>query len=286
MLGFPWWAWLLLGLMGFLWLAFVAAREWRRTIRLEFTEFLRREAPEVEVATEREYELTVKVPQGVDGTLRLDRLYREGSQLKANDVGGRRDLFDRLLAVIREGPGIARVESAEDRRRVLPRLVNDSFLKQLRAEVTEEVLPALPLGVPGLSVVLVLDGKTAVAYLTQEQLAAMQLTPLEALELARQNLARSFEPGIVRRAVTGGSLNMVKAGDSFDAARLLLVPSALEPGERVAALVPDRDTLVITSVPNDGNWAPLRKLARSAATEPLWAEPLLVTAEGIRGVAQ
>ena len=281
MLGLPWWAWLLLGVVAFLWVAFVAARSWRRTIRLEFIEFLRREAPEVEILNELEHELVVKVRGGGDGTLRLDRLYREGSRLKPEDTARREDLFNRLLAVLRESPDIGRLESEEDRRRILPRLVTDSFLRQIRAEMAGEVLPALPLGVPGLSVVLVLDGETAVAYLSEGQLSAIGLTPEEGLELARQNLARSFESAIVRRALTDGSLNVVKAGDSFDAARLLLVPGALAPGEQVVALIPDRDTLVVTSAPRDGNWAGLRKLARAAAGEPLWTEPLVVTAEGV-----
>jgi hypothetical protein len=281
MLGLPWWAWLLLGLVAFLWIAFLAARSWRRTIRLEFMEFLRQEAPEVEILTELEHELAVMVRGGGDGTLRLDRLYREGSRLKPEDTAGRKDLFNRLLAVLRESPDIGRLESEEDRRRILPRLVTDSFLRQIRAEMSGEVLPALPLGVPGLSVVLVLDGETAVAYLSEGQLSAIGLTPEEGLELARQNLARSFESAIVRRALTDGSLNVVKAGDSFDAARLLLVPGALAPGEQVVALIPDRDTLVVTSVPKDGNWSGLRKLARAAAGEPLWTEPLVVTADGV-----
>ncbi len=165
MLGLPWWAWLLLGVVAFLWVAFVAARSWRRTIRLEFVEFLRREAPEVEILTELDHELAVKVRGGGEGTLRLDRLYREGSQLKLEDTVARKDLFKRLLAVLRESPDIGRLESEEDRRRILPRLVTDSFLRQIRTEMSGEVLPALPLGVPGLSVVLVLDGETAVAYL-------------------------------------------------------------------------------------------------------------------------
>lgn len=281
MLGLNWWVWLLLGAIGFIGLAFFAARSWRRTMRQEFAEFLRREAPEVEVLSEAEYEFAIRVRDAGEGVLRLDRLYREGSQLKTEDAAGRKHLFSRLLATVREGPAIARLETEEDRRRGLPRLVNDSFLTELRGHTAADVVPALPLGVPGLSIVLVLDGETAVSYLTEGQLAAAGLTAAEGLELARSNLSRVVEDGIVRRALADGSLNVVKAGDSFDAARLLLVPAALGPGERVAALIPDRDTLVITSVPTDGDWTDLRKLARTHTGEPLWSDPLVVSAEGV-----
>src|SRR2546430_11731574 len=46
----------------------------------------------------------------------------------------------------------------------------------------------------------------------------------------------------IRRALSGRELVTIKFMDTFDAARLLLVPEALEAGEALAAIVPDRDT--------------------------------------------
>src|SRR5262249_5007414 len=102
--------------------------------------------------------------------------------------------------------------------------------------------------------------------------------------LAMKNLGRSLSVENIRKMIAGGQLNMVKKLDSFDAARLLLVQAALKPGESVAALVPDRDTLVVMPVPPDGNWSKLRELAKIPPGDPthaLLARPLLVTPEKI-----
>ena len=102
---------------------------------------------------------------------------------------------------------------------------------------------------------------------------------------AAPNLARTFGRDVVRSAVGSRNINVVKSCDSFDAARLLLVPGYLEAGESVVTLIPDRDTLVLTAPPDDGDWAGLRKLAHAADGDPLWAEPLIVTPAGIAKAA-
>ena len=61
----------------------------------------------------------------------------------------------------------------------------------------------------------------------------------------------------------------------------MLVPGDLDAGESVVALIPDRDTLVLSAAPDDGDWAGLWKLARAAAGDPLRTEPLIVTPDGI-----
>jgi hypothetical protein len=89
----------------------------------------------------------------------------------------------------------------------------------------------------------------------------------------------------VRAAVGSPNLNVIKTCDSFDAARLLLVPGYLEAGERLVALIPDRDTLVLTTPPADDDWAGLRTLAVTADGDPLYPEPLVVTSAGIARAA-
>jgi hypothetical protein len=76
-------------------------------------------------------------------------------------------------------------------------------------------------------------------------------------------------------------MNVIKSMDSYDAARLLLVPDYLNPGEELAAMIPDRDTLVLIKVPQNGDWSPLVKLAKVAAGDPLYRRPLRVTSAGI-----
>ena len=113
----------------------------------------------------------------------------------------------------------------------------------------------------------------------------MKLTPEQALEAGRANLARTFGRDVVRSVVGSRTINVIKISDSFDAARLLLVPGYLDAGESLVALIPDRDTLALTAAPADGDWAGLRRLARAAAGDPLWTEPLIVTSDGISKAA-
>ena len=85
-------------------------------------------------------------------------------------------------------------------------------------------VPSIPLGVGDLSVVFVLDSKNSVAYLSSSQLAELGPQPPAALKIAKENLGRSFDSALVRSTVEKPNLNVVKALDTYDAARLLLVP--------------------------------------------------------------
>jgi uncharacterized protein YtpQ (UPF0354 family) len=130
-------------------------------------------------------------------------------------------------------------------------------------------------------VVLVLDSKNSVAYLQTSQLSELGLVdPAAALEVAKENLARSFKGEVVREAIEKNNLVVGKSADTYDAARLLLVPAHLKQGETLAAMIPDRDTLVLTRIPADDNWAGLTKLAKTAAGDPLFRKPIVVTAHG------
>ena len=165
----------------------------------------------------------------------------------------------------------------------MPRLVNESRLRQLRAETSGDPLPALPSGVAGLSIVLVLDGANSVAYLTERHLDDLALTSEGALQLAKENLSRSFEAAIVRRAIHGGTLNVVKTFDTFDAARLLLLPQFLREGEELAALDPDRDTLVVTRVPANRDWVRAAKTREGKGRRSALARAAV---GHVRGVSQ
>ena len=84
------------------------------------------------------------------------------------------------------------------------------------------------------------------------------------------------------RVVEGKTANAVKAMDSFDAARVLLVPNHLREGEAVAAAIPDRDTLFLAPLPADGDWNGMRKLARTRGGSGyhLLNQPLKITRDG------
>jgi hypothetical protein len=273
----PVWAWVLLAVGGLFFAMRRLGRAWRRDVQREFLAHLRAQAPDIEVLEEQPDGLRVKVGDH-PGIISFDRMLRECTRV-ANKPEARKPVFDVLIQTVRDWPGERKVGEV-DRARLRPRLVTEAWLARAEGEMGRKLV-AFPSAVPGLVAVLVLDAPASVAYVHEEMLAELGLAAAEAFARARENLGATFDRSIVRRALDGGALSLLKSGDTFDAARLLLVPGCLEAGEEVAALVPDRDTLVVVRVPPDGDWASLKKLAKSADGEPLLRAPLRVTRDGI-----
>jgi hypothetical protein len=298
MLAVTWWGWAGAGTGVTLALAaacLVAGLRSRRRWRQALVDHLRRTAPDIEIAAIHHDRLELRFPgRGPDarGTFHLERFYDLMTALAYGHGAAAPDqrsaVYDTIAAAIRDGAtGLDGLDAAAERVNVMPRIVNDATLAALRGHVagSGKDLPSLPSGVAGLSIVFVLDREAAVAYLTGDLLADLELTPDQALEVGRANLARDFGRDVVRAAVGSPNLNVIKTCDSFDAARLLLVPGYLEAGERLVALIPDRDTLVLTTPPADDDWAGLRTLAVTADGDPLYPEPLVVTSAGIARAA-
>jgi hypothetical protein len=281
LLGKPWWVWVVLLAVAVVMARWRAAKAWRASVRAELVACLRREVPERDIVAVRDREIDLRAADGSVGTLRLDRLFAELRTISDDDAPGREALFAKVVNMLRESERMAQPDPERDRKRLRPRLAADTFLQQLRGDARDVTIPAVPSGVPGLSVVFVLDSESSVAYVTGKHLAELGLTAEEALALAKANLAPTFDAKIVRGAVSDRTMSMVKCGDTFDAARLLLVADLLQEGEQVAVVIPDRDTLAVTSVPANGDWSGLRTLARAAAGPVLWDKPLLVTRAGI-----
>ena len=281
-----WSTWVVLAVAGLTSVGFFVrwgARRWDAGVRNDFVNYLRANAPDVEVLEVRTYQISVRSKDGSDGVIFLPNLFAAVASIDARDRAGREAIFSRFVGMAHQWGAATNLTEA-DRDRVRPRLVNEAFLARLRNEVKDVTIPALSSGVAGLFVVFVLDSPESVAYVNDRHLEDLKLSEADALALAKANLSRAFNRDVVRTVLSDRTISVVKTGDTFDAARLLLVADALEPGESIAALIPDRDTLALTVVPDDGDWTQLRKLARAAEGDPLWTSPLVVTKEGFKSV--
>jgi hypothetical protein len=270
-------------ILGFF-LMFASWKHYRTSIRRDFLAYLEAERPELQVDDVDSERIIVSTEEGGHGSLYLDRLYSASTSIKLEDKESLRELFAQYADTIAEGQQALSVDAERDRGRIYPRIVRRDWALEAARQVGSDPLPFVPLGPDGLDVVFVLDSENSVAYLQSEQLADLGMSPEEAFELAVANLGKSFRPEAVRPIVEEGSMSVVKSEDTYDAARLLLIPDSLQEGESVAALIPDRDTLVLTPVPDDGDWRSLTKLAKSADGDPLWMEPLVVTPHGVAAV--
>jgi len=282
----PWWVWVLLIVVIACSLFVGSWRHYRTNIRNKFLAYLAAEHPELQIGEVTSESVVITTVEGGEGTLFLDRLYSEAQPIELEDEDGYREVFARFAGTIVEGQEALNVDAERDRDRVFPRIVRRDWALEAAKQVGSDPIPSLPLGPEGLDVVFVLDNEHSVAYLQSEQLTDLGISAEEALDLAKQNLGRSFRPEAIRPVLDESAMSVVKSEDTYDAARLLLIPDALRDGESIAALIPDRDTLVLTPVPEDGDWASLAKLAKNADGDPLWREPLLVTSAGVAAVGR
>jgi hypothetical protein len=102
-------------------------------------------------------------------------------------------------------------------------------------------------------------------------------------DLALENLAQTTHD--LRQSICGAMTEQksvaMKFMDSFDAARVLLLPRYLQPGEAVVALVPDIDTLTLLPMPADDQWEWVNNLAKDLSNDQLLLpRPIVVTREG------
>ncbi len=257
-----------------------ARSNWRRSVRRQVVELLRQRHPEVTVVKETAAFLEVRFADGGSGTLGLLNLYTGlamGPREAEAHAEAMRAFVDGALSSTREAAQPLSLDAHGDR--LLPRLADAGFANDASAQGQPLVQKAT--GVEGLVTVYVLDTEQAVMYLGEDRLAELGLDADALHERALANLARHPITETVRGVVERREVAVVKLGDSFDAARLLLVPDALRDGEELVAVVPDRETLGLLPLPSEEGWAAVRKLARTPASPyRLLDRPLRVTRAG------
>lgn len=282
MFGLPRWSWILLLVIAIFWIMRSALKGFRRRTRREFIEVLKATDPTIEILDESEQQLVYRA-SGIDrGTVFLGKLYAAIASLKPSTPEARIEVYRHFFTSAQGHPAVAdQVLSLEKHGDcIMPRLVPSSFFKEVPDGAQ---MPATPFGETGLSVVYVIDSEHSVLFLTSEHTAELALEPGALHELALRNLEKTFPAAAVRSVVEKNTANTFKLMDSFDATRILLVPKHLQPGEWIAAAIPDRDTLFLAPLPADGDWSGMRKVAR--ATGPtgyrLLDRPLKVGHEGV-----
>lgn len=279
-----WWAWLILVVVAspflFILLSIVAVLRYRRTVQREFVAVLRERRPELKIVAQRHLLLHTVDAAARRGAIELRNLYKTILKAQARTRQTRQPFYEQWLKFLEEGDAMGASPLGEaQRRRIMPRLVTDAML---RDERFSRDLPTVPVGETGLHIAFVLDGAQSVLYLTWKHLEELGAGVPELTTLALENLRQTFPPEqVVRGVLDKPSLSTVKMLDSYDAARLLLLPEGLRAGEALFAAVPDRDTLVILPVPPDPDLSKLQGLLTPDSDKLLLNRMLKVTANGI-----
>lgn len=151
---------------------------------------------------------------------------------------------------------------------------------ELKAEVEGKrgvEMPLVPVG-EHLYASVVFDFPNSVRSIHEDNLKEWDVTPYEAIEIAKENLAED-------QAVLVGSDDSFYAsvtGDSYDATRLLLTERIRElhvEGDHIA-MVPNRDCLLITGSEDEDGLATMLQVAEQAAEDPRPMLPLPLRLEG------
>lgn len=152
-----------------------------------------------------------------------------------------------------------------------------------RASIDKTDLKAQVEGKPGIEMPLVPVGKhlyasvvfdfpTSVRSIQSKELEAWDITPYEAIEIAKQNLIED-EAVLVS---SGDSFYASVTGDSYDATRLLLtdrIRGLTVEGDPIA-MVPNRDCLLITGSDDEDGLATMLQVAEQATQDPRPMLPL------------
>jgi len=278
-LAMAWWKWPLLALGGLVVLAVLAVKYHRRAVRKHLIRYMRENHPEIEIVSEHSSHLMIRTSSGAAGQMNLYNLFSQIAETKAKTPEDERAIFKTMIAGLIENlERAARPMSVEsDGDFLLPRLVNGGTLAQLMANAK---IANQPLAGTGLSVVYVRDSDNAVSYLAESALEELHLDIPALHERALVNLRKKSSATFAREVLGSKSLALLKLGDTFDAARLLLVPEQLQDGDVLAAVIPDRDTLALAPPPADGDWSGLTKLSRVTSGPALLNRPLRVTRNG------
>lgn len=279
----PWYSWVGLGFGAFATLGILSMRSWRRRLANEFAAYLALHLPEWRIEARSTSRFVLR---NGDDTAELSLLKLRAAATRiggdiATQTKARVQLFATAVATFREQVELLRSSRTVAARleRVYPRIVTDGFLARLPGGAN---MPRRPLGDTALYVVYVIDGTNAVAYVDADRMTSLGVDEATLHTHATRNLSRRWPVEATRQAVETGRIVVTKARDTYDAARLLLLPERLRADEEVAALIPDRDTLVVAPVPADGDWSRLDRLATAKAGAQLFARALRVSAAGIR----
>ncbi len=276
----PWWGWLIVVLVAAVVVLRASVRSYRRGVRERLIAFIRERHPDMEVLDADEGSLSLRSQTLGEGRLFLASLYRAIAAARCRTPEEEQTLFAHFLSAAREYESDLSGLSLETHgERLMPRFVPAGSL----ADVAANGMPSSPLLSVGLEIVYVLDSEHSVRFLTNDDLGSLGIDQDALHARCLENLGRRFDPDIVRHVAEEHAVTVVKAGDSYDAVRLLLVPPLLRPGEEIVAILPDRDTLALMPLPPDNDWGKLLKMARTPASDKiLLNRPVRVTREGFR----
>jgi hypothetical protein len=251
MLGLPVWLWVIFAILAMpvlvVWFLFSRFRKMCRAVRGEIGQYLREQHPEFEVVGERQGDLLVRHKDGAERKWQMADVYAAVGGLPGMgaDQAARRGIYARAVEqLLSPKPDRSQpLSMATHGDRIGLHLVSAEFYKQA-APLSGAPHTPVP-GLDGLLTVYVLDLADGLCYLSESDRSLLGIDAAELHRLAIEHLRRDFPRQMITGVLTGGNPSAIQFQDSFNAARLLLIPEHLKENEELIALVPHRDMLLL-----------------------------------------
>ena len=213
------------------------------------------------------------IERGGDGFINLANLYHEYCQASR---GERSKVLERFIRGCLGTTGFELPEEFSDvHPDLLPvvrsRFYLESVALQSRARGgTGVAVPQQPIG-DHLALSLVYDLPQAMRSIIQEDLDKWEVSLYEAIEAARSNLEQMGNVAFASLQSEGGERVYVSAtNDNYDASRLVMLDLVRKMPVRgdYVAMVPNRDTLVLTGSEDESGLAVMCKIAEESFQKP------------------
>ena len=225
------------------------------------------------------------IDQGDEGVINLSNLYQEYCQTPRGERGG---VLQRFVRGCVGTTGFELPAEFEDVHPDLLPVVRSRFYLesvglQSRARGGEEFAPPQQLIGDHLSLSLVYDLPQAMRSIIQEDLDRWGVSFYEAVEAARRNLEQMGNVAFASLQNQGGDGVYFSAnGDNYDASRLLMIDLIRKFQVRgdYIAMVPNRDTLIITGSEDEAGLAVMIKAAEDSFDKPRPISTIAVRLEG------
>lgn len=255
----------------------------------EFVALLRAELPTAEIVRVAENELKISVPNGSNQTLMLDKLQRECAEIPGGKKAQRTAVYRNWLRIVSSdsvADELKDAQFADISNRVYPKIVQEGFFHALRAQTqnaessgeNRETVPGHLIENTSFHLVYVIDFPDRVAYILGAQMKTYGINAQALHEAAFANARQLLPREEARDLLESDEVKMLSCEDGHPTARLLILPEYLGEDEEFAVVIPSQDLLMLTDVPSDNNWNPLRQFARQSDGLP---QPLRVNQHGL-----
>lgn len=238
------------------------------TMRRELAEYLVEAFPDFEVSEQRDDSLVVVGPGGGEHQLFFGNMYTAVNALDENTIENRREVYASFTRAMNSTESL--IDSPAERlaTKLMPRIIHMDQLRGMMSQI-DLAIPHRTLGAMPLVVVYVIDLPESVAFVNTETAGKLEMTEPEMHDRSLKNLDPD---GVFHRNIQefkAGHVAVVKTSDTYDAARLLLVPNAMSEEITICAAIPDRDTLVLAVMEDDTVFDMVDQMAKIPGSDRL-----------------